>query len=57
MCDICDICLCNRKITEDNECGLFAVTMFRKVVDEYKLHCRENKFVLQIILIQYVIIL
>jgi len=32
-----------RLITEDAESGLFAVTIFRKVLDEYKLHCRENK--------------
>jgi len=34
---------CCRLITEDAESGLFAVTIFRKVLDEYKLHCRENK--------------
>jgi len=36
-----------RLITEDAECGLFSVTVFHKVVDEYKLHCRENKFVVR----------
>jgi len=36
---------CCRLITEDAESGLFAVTIFRKVLDEYKLHCRENKLV------------
>lgn len=34
-------------ITEDAESGLFAVTIFRKVLDEYKLHCRENKFIVR----------
>ena len=32
-------------ITEDNEHGLFSVTLFSKVRDEYKLHARENKFI------------
>ncbi|KAL1462097.1 hypothetical protein MTO96_027299 [Rhipicephalus appendiculatus] len=32
-------------VYEDNEHGLFTVTLFYKVVDEFKLHCRENKFV------------
>jgi V-type H+-transporting ATPase subunit C len=30
-------------IFEDQEHGLFTVTLFRKVVDEFKHHCRENK--------------
>jgi len=30
-------------VYEDNEGGLFTVTLFRKVVDEYKVHCREKK--------------
>ncbi|KAL1433420.1 hypothetical protein MTO96_012542 [Rhipicephalus appendiculatus] len=29
-------------VYEDNEHGLFTVTLFYKVVDEFKLHCREN---------------
>ncbi|XP_071796059.1 V-type proton ATPase subunit C 1-A-like [Asterias amurensis] len=33
-----------RKIYEDGEHGLFTVTLFQKVVDEYKLHARENRF-------------
>ncbi|VDP08479.1 unnamed protein product [Soboliphyme baturini] len=36
-----------RLIFEDAENGLFSVTLFRKVVDEYKLHCRENKFIVR----------
>ena len=31
------------KISEDAEYGLFTVTVFRKVVDEYKHHAREKK--------------
>jgi len=41
VCIIVDCCF--RLLTEDAESGLFAVTIFRKVLDEYKLHCRENK--------------
>lgn len=37
----------SRLIFEDNEYGLFTVTLFKKVIDEYKLHCRENKFVVR----------
>jgi len=32
-----------RLVIEDNEHSLFTVTMFRKVVDEFKLHAREMK--------------
>jgi len=31
-------------IYQDQEHGLFTVTLFRKVVDDFKYHCRENKF-------------
>jgi len=31
-------------VYEDPEGGLFTVTLFKKVVDEYKGHCREKKF-------------
>jgi V-type H+-transporting ATPase subunit C len=31
-------------IMEDAEFGLFTVTVFRKVVEEYKLHAREKRF-------------
>lgn len=30
-------------IFEDNEHGLFTVSLFRKVMDDFKYHCRENK--------------
>ena len=32
---------------EDSEHGLFTVSLFSKVVDEYKMHCRENRFVVR----------
>lgn len=34
-------------ITHDNEYALFTVTLFKKVVDEFKLHAREKKFVVR----------
>ncbi|XP_033118590.1 V-type proton ATPase subunit C 1-A-like [Anneissia japonica] len=34
----------SNKIYEDNEHSLFTVTLFKKVVEEYKLHARENRF-------------
>jgi len=37
----------SKLIFEDSEHGIFTVTLFRKVVDEYKLHCRENKFIVR----------
>ena len=33
-----------RKIAQDEEFGLYTVTIFRKVHDEYVQKCRENKF-------------
>ena len=33
----------SQKIHEDSEYGLFAVTVFKKVIDEYKHHAREKK--------------
>lgn len=32
-----------KKITEDGEHSLYTVTLFQKVIDEYKSNCRENK--------------
>jgi len=32
-----------RLVFEDNEHGLFTVTLFKKVVDEFKLHARDKK--------------
>ncbi|KAK4324620.1 hypothetical protein Pmani_004763, partial [Petrolisthes manimaculis] len=37
----------SRLIFEDHDNGLFTVSLFTKVVDEYKLHARENKFVVR----------
>ncbi|VDK71980.1 unnamed protein product [Litomosoides sigmodontis] len=37
----------SRLITEDGDQMLFSVTLFKKVIDEYKTHCRENKFIVR----------
>lgn len=34
-------------ITQDAEFALFNVTLFKKVVEEFKLHAREKKFVVR----------
>lgn len=34
-------------ITQDSEYGLFNVTLFKKVMDEFKLHAREKKFIVR----------
>lgn len=34
-------------VSEDNDHGLFTVTVFNKVVEEFKQHARENKFVVR----------
>nr|XP_023025322.1 V-type proton ATPase subunit C [Leptinotarsa decemlineata] len=34
-------------ITQDNEYGLYTVTLFKKVVEEFKLHAREKKFIVR----------
>ncbi|XP_026740775.1 V-type proton ATPase subunit C [Trichoplusia ni] len=34
-------------ISQDNDFGLFTVTLFKKVVEEFKLHARERKFVVR----------
>lgn len=34
-------------ITQDNEYGLYTVTLFKKVMEEFKLHAREKKFVVR----------
>jgi len=34
----------SKKVFEDNEHALLTVTLFQKVVDEFKHHARENKF-------------
>ncbi|XP_012137366.1 V-type proton ATPase subunit Vha44 isoform X1 [Megachile rotundata] len=34
-------------ITQDADYGLFTVTLFKKVIDEFKLHAREKKFIVR----------
>lgn len=34
-------------ICQDSEYGLFTVTLFKKVVEEFKLHAREKKFIVR----------
>lgn len=34
-----------KRITEDTEHALYTVTIFKKVFDEYKNNCRDNKSV------------
>lgn len=36
-----------RKITDDQEHALYTVTLFQKVIDEYKNNCREHKFIVR----------
>lgn len=33
-----------RQVYEDNDHGLYTVTLFKKVVDEFKLHARDKKY-------------
>uniref|UniRef100_V5HKC1 V-type proton ATPase subunit C n=1 Tax=Ixodes ricinus TaxID=34613 RepID=V5HKC1_IXORI len=40
-------------VYEDQEHGLFTVTLFFKVVEEFRLHCRENKFVVREFCVTY----
>jgi V-type H+-transporting ATPase subunit C len=32
-----------KRITEDQEHALYTVTLFKKVIEEYKTNCRERK--------------
>lgn len=34
-------------ISQDQEYGLFTVSLFKKVQDEFKLHARERKFIVR----------
>ncbi|XP_078035495.1 V-type proton ATPase subunit Vha44 isoform X1 [Augochlora pura] len=34
-------------ITQDSEYGLFTVSLFKKVIEEFKLHAREKKFIVR----------
>jgi V-type H+-transporting ATPase subunit C len=33
-----------KRITEDQEHALYTVTLFKKVIEEYKANCRERKW-------------
>ncbi|KAJ3127310.1 Vacuolar ATP synthase subunit C [Nowakowskiella sp. JEL0407] len=37
----------SQKIAEDDEYGLFTVTLFQRVVDEFTTKCREKKFIVR----------
>lgn len=37
----------SKLIIEDDEYAIFTVTLFKRVVDEYKHHCREHKFIVR----------
>ena len=37
----------SKKLAEDNEFGLFTVTLFKKLVDDYKNACRERRFIIR----------
>nr|QWN59101.1 vacuolar ATPase subunit C [Henosepilachna vigintioctopunctata] len=37
----------SQMITQDGEYGLYTVSLFKKVVEEFKLHAREKKFVVR----------
>lgn len=34
-------------ITQDSDYGLFTVSLFKKVIEEFKLHAREKKFIVR----------
>lgn len=34
-------------IIQDNDYGLFTVSLFKKVIEEFKLHARERKFIVR----------
>ncbi|KAI1726277.1 v-ATPase subunit C domain-containing protein [Ditylenchus destructor] len=36
-----------KRITEDQEHALYTITLFQKVIEEYKTNCRENKFIVR----------
>lgn len=37
----------SKQVYEDNDHGLYTVTLFKKVVDEFKLHARDKKFLVR----------
>lgn len=38
---------CTERIHEDSEYGLYTATVFKKVIEEFKLHSREKKFIVR----------
>lgn len=34
-------------VTQDGDYGLFTVSLFKKVIEEFKLHARERKFIVR----------
>ncbi|EDV28606.1 V-type proton ATPase subunit C [Trichoplax sp. H2] len=46
---LCDMIVprSSKKIYEDNEHALFSVTLFNKVIDEFKHHARDNRFIVR----------
>ena len=42
---LCKDCAIYRLLYEDQEQGLFNVTIFKKNLDDFKTHCRENRYV------------
>lgn len=38
----------SRLLFEDNDSGLFSVTLFRKAIDDFKHKARENKYIIPI---------
>lgn len=34
-------------ITQDHDYGLYTVTLFKKVIEEFKIHAREKKFIVR----------
>ena len=45
----------SHKIHEDSEYGLYSVTVFKKVIDEYKHHAREKKLTSHCIILEHVL--
>lgn len=37
----------SQMIMQDSEYGLYTVSLFKKVVEEFKLHAREKKFIVR----------
>lgn len=37
----------SQMIIQDGDYGLFTITLFKKVIEEFKLHAREKKFIVR----------